>query len=147
MAQALVPQSVQRRHLVVRSGSVRCALPARAVRRIVRGLPVTPVPGGERRLRGLAQFGGEPLVVLDLLALLGTGEEEQAGTLEVTVVAVAGPGAAAEVVGLAVDEALEVVALDPDTVTAIGEGLVRGEVLLDEHVVRVLDLEALGGER
>ncbi len=143
MANSQRAQGELRRILVVRCGAARCGLPAASVRRVLRALPLQPVPGAERKLLGLAQFGGEPLVVLDLLALLG-GSVEQGGALPITVVVSVGPAEAAELVGLAVDEALEVVSFDPASATPGGGGLVAGETLVGEHVVRVLDLEALG---
>jgi len=48
-------------------------LPADQVRRVVRGLACHPAPGARPHLVGLAQFGGEPLAVLDLHALVTGG--------------------------------------------------------------------------
>ena len=36
-------------------------------------MPMTPVPGSTRRLVGLTHHDGDPIVVLDLLELLGLG--------------------------------------------------------------------------
>lgn len=144
MAETSTPQGEQRRYLVVRSGGVRCAIPARSVRRVVRGLPITPVPGSARRLVGLTHHDGDPIVVLDLLELLDLGLGETSGPLEVTVVARVGPSGE-ELVGLGVDDAIEVASLDLSDLQAPAPGPVAGEVLVGGQLVRVLDLEALGG--
>ena len=59
------------RFLLVQAGDRLCALPLARVRRVVRALPVCPLPGSAPELLGLAEFGGEPLPVLDLATLVG----------------------------------------------------------------------------
>lgn len=137
-------------HLLVRAGGYVCALPLGAVRRVVRALAVHPLPGGAPELKGLAEFAGEPLPVLDLGRLVGAaaggGTGAQAGA-PVTIVAWAGPPEAREMVGLSVDAALEVVEVPLETVVGgVGgaSGLVAGEAAVHGQVVRVLDLAALG---
>jgi len=114
-------------HLLVRAGATVCALPVAAVRRVLRPLPLHPLPGAGPALRGLAEYAGEPLPVLDLARLLAA-PPGGAAACPVTVVAWAGEGAGRELVGLAADAALAVVAELP-------EG------------VRLLDLAALAGGR
>lgn len=138
------PQGEQRRFLIVRSGNVRCAIPALSVRRVVRGLPMTPVPGSARRLVGLTHHDGDPIVVLDLLELLGLGLGEGTAQAGVTVVARVGP-TGTELVGLGVDEALEVASLDLWGLEAHASGPVTCEVWVGGHLLRVLDPEALSG--
>jgi purine-binding chemotaxis protein CheW len=135
-------------HLLVRAGGYVCALPLGAVRRVVRALAVHPLPGGAPELKGLAEFAGEPLPVLDLARLVGAaaGGAGHAGA-PVTIVAWAGPAEAREMVGLSVDAALEVVEVAPETVVGgVGgaSSLVAGEAAVRGQVVRVLDLAALG---
>jgi len=137
-------------HLLVRAGGYVCALPLGAVRRVVRSLVVHPLLGGAPELKGLAEFAGEPLPVLDLARLVG-GTAEAAGAAHagapVTIVAWAGPAESREMVGLSVDAALEVVEVPPETVVGgVGGagGLVAGEAAVHGQVVRVLDLAALG---
>lgn len=125
-------------HLLVRLGETVAALPARGVRRVLRAIKVYPMSGAGEGLLGLSEFAGEPLVVLDLARLLGV--EVPAGPPPtVTVVAWIGPEAEREIVGLAVDEALEVTSID-------GAAIAGGEALVGGIPVRLIDLERLAGE-
>ncbi|HVR99459.1 MAG TPA: chemotaxis protein CheW [Thermoanaerobaculia bacterium] len=133
-------------HLLVRSGELVCALPLGAVRRVVRALPVHPLPGAGPALRGLAEFAGEPLPVLDLSRLVGAPPGAQS-SYPVTVVVWAGPVDARETVGLAADAALAVAEVSPGALVGGDGALVRGEAAIGGQVVRVLDLEALGRDR
>jgi chemotaxis signal transduction protein len=130
-------------HLLVRAGEYVCALPLAAVRRVLRALPVHPLPGAAPELRGLAEFGGDPLPVLDL-ARLARAPQSANPTHPVTVVAWAGAGEARELVGLAADAALAVAHVAAAAVVGGDGALVAGEALVDGQVVRVIDLEALG---
>jgi len=130
-------------HLLVRAGDTICALPLHAVRRVMRALPIQPLPGAAAELRGLAEFGGEPLPVLDLARLVAAPPGANP-TFPVTIVAWAGPSAAREPVGLAADAALEVVELPAASIVGGDGGLIAGEASVADEVVRVLDLEALG---
>jgi chemotaxis signal transduction protein len=95
------------RYLLVRSGSLNCALPASDVVRVVRGLTCFPIPGSKSRLLGLAQYGGEPLPVLDLHALVNGGGS---GTRYTTTVIVGRSRRRdRKIIGLAVDEVVRVV--------------------------------------
>jgi chemotaxis signal transduction protein len=127
-------------HLLVRVGETTAALPASAVRRVARALRLHPLPGSGEGLLGLAEFAGEPLAVLDLARLLGVGAAVSEAP-PVTVVAWLGAGSERELVGLAVDEALEVAELDVARAAAGG-----GELLAGQRPVRVVDLERLGEE-
>jgi chemotaxis signal transduction protein len=127
-------------HLLVRVGETTAALPAAAVRRVVRSLRLHPLPGAGEGLLGLAEFAGEPLAVLDLARLMGAAGLAGA-TPAVTVVTWIGTAGDRELVGLAVDEALEVAELDA-AVAAAG----AGELLFGERPVQLLDLERLGEE-
>lgn len=131
------------RCLLVRAGDHLCALPIAAVLRVVRALVVYPLPGGAPALAGLAEFGGEPLPVLDLARLLDSPPGASAAD-PVTVVVWAGPPEAREVAGLAADEALGIAELATSELVEGGGGLVRGEAIVAGQPVRVLDLEALG---
>jgi chemotaxis signal transduction protein len=124
-------------YLLVRCGEKIAALPAAAVRRVVRGARLHPLPGAGPGLVGLAEFAGEPLAVLDLAQLLG--EERRSSRPPVTVVTWLGGGGERELVGLGVDDAIEVTELDP-TALALGTALVGGRPVL------VVDTERLGVE-
>ncbi len=130
-------------HLLVRAGEYVCALPLGAVRRVLRSLPLYPLPGSAPELRGLAEFAGDPLPVLDL-ARLARAPQGANPTFPVTVVAWAGPPGSRELVGLAADAALEVAHLPADSVAGGDGALVAGEALVSGQVVRVIDLQALG---
>jgi chemotaxis signal transduction protein len=137
--------SAARAHLLARAGEVVCALPLDAVRRVVKALPVHPLPGAAGELAGLAEFAGEPLPVLDLARLVGAAPGANPA-YPVTIIAWAGPDDARELVGLNADSALEVVPLDADAVVMVEGGVAAGEARLGERVVRVLDLVALGSD-
>lgn len=122
-------------YLLVRLGERLAALPALAVRRVVRGARLHPLPGAGPGLVGLAEFAGEPLAILDLAQLLG--DERENTRPPVTVVTWLGSGSDRELVGLGVDDAVEVVELDPAAL-ALGQALVGGRPVV------VVDTERLG---
>lgn len=130
-------------HLLVRAGEAVCALPLGNVRRVVKALAVHRLPGSAPELLGLAEYAGEPLAVLDLARLVGAAAGATPAS-PVTVVAAAGPREARELIGLAADAALEVVALPSDAVVGGDGGVTAGEAEVAGEVVRVVDLEALG---
>lgn len=115
-------------HLLVRAGEALAALPAAAVRHVARALPVAALPGARGALLGLVSFGGEPLPVLDLGRVLGSGSASASAA--VTVFAAIGADGDRELVGLAVDEALAVVELS-------------GTVGPDGAELRIVDLATL----
>jgi chemotaxis signal transduction protein len=132
-------------HLLVRAGEYSCALPLTAVRRVVRALTVHPLPGAAGELEGLAEFGGEPLPVLNLARLVNSPPGANPA-YPVTVVTWVGPADAREMIGFAADAALEVVHVAADAVVGGDGGFILGEAPLGGEVVRVLNLEALGRE-
>jgi len=135
-----------RRVLLVRSGTLCCALPASDVVRVVRGLPCHPVPGSRTHLVGLAQYGGEPLPVLDLHALVEGGASGVRHRS--TVILGRGRRRDRSVVGLAVDHALRIVDLPDTAATDSAPGLVTYSVEVEGKAVKVLNTERLlSGER
>lgn len=132
-------------HLLVRTGEYLCALPLSSVRRVVRALTVRPLPGSAEELKGLAEFAGEPLPVIDLAKLVGAPPGANPD-YPVTIVAWAGPQDARELIGLTADNALEVIDLPARSVVAGEGGVIAGEANVEGEPVRVLDLESLGGE-
>ena len=132
-------------HLLVQAGEYVCALPLVSVRRVVRSLTVHPLPGSAPELEGLAEFGGEPLPVLNLARMVNAAPGANP-SYPVTVVVWAGPTDAREIMGLAVDAALEVADVPSSSVVAGGGGFLVGEAPVAGRVVRVLNLEALGRE-
>lgn len=88
-------------------------MPLGVVRRVVRGLQVHAVPGSDRRLVGLAQFGGEPIAIVDLAAIV-----DEVGSRHGDVTVVVGrrrSGDSGSVLGLAVDEVDEVAEIEDQT--------------------------------
>jgi chemotaxis signal transduction protein len=140
---ATAPGRLEATHLLVRAGEYVCALPLGAVRRVLRALPLHPLPGSAPELKGLAELAGDPLPVLDL-ARLARAPQGANPAYPVTVVAWVGPPDARELVGLAADAALEVAHLPAAAVLGGDGALVAGETVVAGQVVRVIDLEALG---
>ena len=132
-------------HLLVRAGEYACALPLAQVRRVVRSLTVHPLPGAAGELEGLAEFGGEPLPVLNLARLVRAPQGANP-SYPVTVVVWVGPAEAREMIGLSADAALEVVHVAAGAIVAGDGGFLQGEAPVAGEVVRVLNLEALGRE-
>jgi purine-binding chemotaxis protein CheW len=133
-------------HLLVQAGEYVCALPLRSVRRVLRALTIHPLPGATDELKGLAEFAGEPLPVLELARLVGAPPGANP-SYPVTIVVWVGPQEARELAGLAADAALEVAEVQLTSVVAGDGGFILGEALVDGAVVRVVNLEALGGDR
>ncbi|HNX49610.1 MAG TPA: chemotaxis protein CheW [Thermoanaerobaculaceae bacterium] len=131
------------RCLLVSAGEHLCAVPLNQVRRVIAALASRPLPSAAPELLGLAEFGGEPLPVLDLRRLV----DAPAGATPahpVTVVAWAGPPTSRELVGLAADAAISIADVPAAAVAGASRGLVAGEALVGERPVRVLNLEQLG---
>lgn len=130
-------------HLLVRAGEYVCALPLASVRRVVRALTIHPLPGAADELLGLAEFGGEPLPVLNLARLINAPAGANP-SYPVTIVVWAGAADSREMVGLSADAALEVVKVSRDSIVAGDGGFLLGEAPLKGDVVRVVNLEAFG---
>lgn len=142
-SEAVSPAEPAAAHLLVRAGEAVCALPLAGVRRVVKALTVHRLPGAAPELLGLAEYAGEPLAVVDLARLVGAPAGANPAA-PVTVVVATGPPEARELIGLAADAALEVVALPPDAVAGGDGGVSAGEAEVAGEVVRVVDLDALG---
>ena len=132
-------------HLLVQAGEYVCAVPLVSVRRVLRALPIHPLPGSAPELEGLAEFGGEPLPVLNLARMVNAAPGANPA-YPVTIVVWAGPPDAREMMGLAADAALEVADVPPSSVVTGDGGFLLGEAPVAGRVVRVLNLEALGRE-
>ncbi len=130
-----------RRYLLVRSGGTEWALPADQVRRVVRGLACHPAPGARPHLLGLAQFGGEPLAVLDLHALVAGGMP--LSDHRATVIFGRRGTRSGAVLGLAIDEALRVVTLADPPQPGSPNPLAEGALTIDGDSVKVLNTARL----
>ncbi len=133
------------RFLMVRAAGVDYLLPLHRVRRVLAGLRLYPFPGAAPVVAGLAEVGGEPLVVLDLARLAGA-EGSDASATPVTVLALLGPAEAPELAGLAVADVLDIVEVPAAGLARVRDGVVSGEAVADGRMARVVDLEAVGRE-
>lgn len=131
-------------HLLVRTGELVCALPLVAVRRVVKALSIHPLPGAAPELKGLAEFGGEPLPVLDLGRMVSAPPGANPPFPVTVIVWTGSQEVERELVGLAADEAMDLVDIPPGSIVLGDGGLVLGEAPVAGGAVRVLDLAALG---
>lgn len=125
------------RCLVVRSGGEQFCLPTSCVRGVLRNHAVYPVPGASAPMVGLAEVGGEPVVVVDLKELVeGRGGVEDHSLI---LLVHTGEGESAQTVGLAIDEALEMVPVPEREGGTVPPGLVAGEGSFNGQRMRILD--------
>lgn len=141
MVQEMIEAQEDQRYLLVRSGGLSCALPASDVVRVVRRLRCHAVPGSRSHLVGLAQYGGDPLPVLDLQALVEQGTSS--ARHQSTVILGRGRRRGRSVLGLAVDEVLRVVALPERAVEDSESGLVGEAIEIEGEEVKVLNTQQL----
>ena len=130
--------------MIVRSGTALYALPASDVVRVVRRLICYPVPGAQLHLLGLAQYGGEPLPVLDLHVLVEGGPS--GSRQRATVILGRGRRRDRSVLGLAVDEVLRVAELPEFSPLEEGSRVTVGSVAFDEVVATVVNTGSILGE-
>ncbi len=133
MSSGATVSSKQGRYLAVRVGTSVFGIPQERIRRIVRSMVIHPLPGSPRNVIGLGQIGAEPILVLDL----GSSVDEETfatGQHPIVVVVEAGPEGDTETVGLAVDEAIQLV--------RAGDG--EAPIRLAGRNLRPLDLTAIG---
>jgi len=131
--------------VLVRTGSVRCAFPASDVVRVVRHLRCYAVPGSRSHFIGLAQYGGDPLPVLDLHTLVEGGAPS--ARRQAMVILGRGRRRRRSVLGLAVDEVLQVLELPEGIVLGPGSALVADTVEIDGGTVKVVNTGQLLGEK
>jgi len=125
--EAAADKANQRSWLLCRAGSVLCALPIEQVLEIMRLLPIEPMAGAPKYVRGLSIVRGAPVPVVDLGVVIGDRTIESTRLITVRV--------ATRTIALAVEAVLGITAvassafgqLPPllrdaasDTVTAIG---------------------------
>ncbi len=139
------PADGSRRFLIVRSAELHCAVPAARVRRVARDIGHLPLPGGRPHLIGLGQYGGEPLAILDLRALV-TGQPPAADPQATVIVTPRSVPAAARL-GLGVDEAMGVFRLSTEPCPRDPPRLVVGTSFSRGVEVAVLDPEVLFDDR
>ncbi len=141
MVQELTRREPGEGFLLVRTGKLSCALPASDVVRVVRHLRCHAVPGSRSHLVGLAQYGGDPLPVLDLHVLMDHGVSNARN--QSTVILGRGREFGHSILGLAVDEVLRVVELPQRAIAIHDTGLVGETVDLEGEEFTVLNTHRL----
>ncbi|RLE23307.1 MAG: hypothetical protein DRJ61_02110 [Acidobacteria bacterium] len=128
--------------LVVRCASGFYLLDVARVRRVVDHMTLHPSPFSVRGLAGLARFGGEPLAVFSLEALaVGEARFRDAA---MTVVVIELGGDSPQRLGLAVDEALEIVSLPETDPGMAQDSLVSGPLNIDGRQAWLVNIDVLG---
>ena len=138
------PRSNQNTYLIVQVGAFLLGIPSDRVVQVVRSMSIHPLPGAGPSVVGLSQFGGEPLVVLDLGHLAGM-DSFRVGEDSVVVVGLVGSSDRLEKVGLAVDDALRLCDLGERTDSAEAASPQEPVVTIDCRSVRLLDISSFGG--
>jgi chemotaxis signal transduction protein len=127
--------------LLARAGDCWCAIPLDDLRRVLPAVKLHPLPGAGWEVAGLAEVDGEPLVVLNLERLVGA-PPGAAADFPVTLVVAA--GVRRETIGLAADEAGDIVQLDRAQASGERRGVAAGELAVGPRVVRLVELQRLG---
>jgi purine-binding chemotaxis protein CheW len=129
--------------LICRVQTRLCALPLQHVIETLRPLPVDPVAGAPRFVRGLTRLRGEPVPVVDAARLLGDDEAPAQRYVALTMGARRIALAVGEVLGVRAVPADELQALPPllheaatDVIAAIGR--LDAELLLVLEATRLL---------
>jgi chemotaxis signal transduction protein len=141
MDQEVASEEVHERFLLVRAGNMSCAVPATDVVKVVRRLRCFAVPGSRPHLVGLAQYGGDPLPVLDLHVLVKSGGSN--ARHHSTVILGRGRKRGRSVLGLAVDEVLRVVHLPRKALDEPNTDFVGDTVELEGDDIKVLNTQQL----
>jgi purine-binding chemotaxis protein CheW len=128
-------------------GSKVCAVPLGQVLETMRPLPIEPLADMPSFVRGLALIRGRPTPVVDARQLLGSAAQQPAGRF---VTLRCGPVEARRVAALAVDAVLDIIALEPTSLTELPEllGDTPSDVVgalgsLDRELLLVLKQTAL----
>lgn len=137
------PSSIQDTYLIVQVGTSFLGIRSDRIVQVVRSMSIHPLPGAGPSVVGLSQFGGEPLVVLDLGRLAGI-DSFRVGEDSVVVVGLVGPSERVEKVGLAVDDALQLHDLAERTGAAGSAESHTPSARVDGQAVQLLDLSKLG---
>jgi purine-binding chemotaxis protein CheW len=136
---------VQAGGIVLRLGSSRYTVAMSEVAEVIALPPITRIPGSPPFLRGVANWRGRMLPVLDLRPLLGCPTVPLASSARLVVVQ-AGPvtaGVVAEAVPGVYDASLTDVAGPPATISAETARIVSGQVSDALGPIAVLDVPSL----
>jgi purine-binding chemotaxis protein CheW len=132
------------RVLLMRVGASTYACEISDAQEIIPARPATRIPGAPAHVRGLINVRGSIVTVLDLGARLDPARPSVADGF-ILLVRQAGIGGAPRLVGVAVDEVLDVRVLDEAPVMPGGamDDLIRGIGRVDDMDVILIDLDRL----
>lgn len=130
--------------LTFRIGDQEYALDIMSVREIRGWTHATPLPHAPRYMKGVINLRGTVLPVMDLSSRLGLASQEQNERNVIIVVKLE-----ETLTGLLVDAVSDIVALSPDDLqpppelsSSALEAVVSALTLIDDRMIRVLDLSA-----
>jgi chemotaxis signal transduction protein len=126
--------------IALRIGARWFAVPADRVREVVTFEAITNVPGVAQWVLGVALVRGRVVPVVDLPGMLSTPRAGDAAITRPRLVVLARGD---DEVAVVTDETRGVLQLP--VVTTIGAGVIRGELRWNEHIVAVLDPDAIVG--
>ena len=131
--------------LLVRCASDFLLLDVGRVRRVVDHMTIHPSPFSVPGLSGLARFGGGPLAVFSLEALVVGQPSVRHVGMRVVVIDIGGSDPVQRF-GLAVDEVLEIVSLRETDPAVTHDCVVSGPLDLDGRQARLFNVDALGAQ-
>lgn len=132
--------------LVVRCDSEFFLIELDRVQRVIDNVSIYPSPFMVNGMMGLSRFGGEPLIVLSLESLASQGPPVRPARMTVIVVRVGGSDEQ-QGVGLAVDEALEILSLEGVDSEDLSDEVVSAPFGFGGRQVRRVNLQALSDQR
>ena len=129
--------------LSVRLGADLHAIPIKAVEEVLPAIPLETVPDCPGFIRGVVYVRGHIIPVLDAAERLGLKEHQRPPEPHIVCIRIG-----EQLVGVEVDEALDLIEIDPTQVMAadrIGArtGFFSGVIDLDGQMIRLLDPEKL----
>ena len=118
------------------------AIPIDEVREIIRAVPVTPVPGSPRAIRGMINVRGEVASVIDLKARFALRERHELEPKHIIITA-----QQKTLFAFTVDEVTEILRImeneikpTPPTGIAVEENYLTGVVIREGRLIALLDL-------
>jgi purine-binding chemotaxis protein CheW len=134
----------QRQIVVLELAGAEYGFPADAVREIVRLVEITPVPESPVWLKGVIDYRGDIAVVIDLASRLDLGAAARGLAAQIIIIEAAG-----HLVGLVVDQVVDVIPVDKAGIITtrkklpLPEDLVTGAYEDGERLLVLLDLDKI----
>lgn len=129
--------------IVFRLGDENFAIPIEDVREIIRGSPVTPVPGASASVEGVINVRGEIAAAIDLRVRFGLPPRKESKPKHIVITA-----QGKNLFALLVDEVVEVLRISgdeikppPDIAARLERDCVKGVVAREGRLIVLLDLE------